>query len=141
MSKKSEPVRASAKAAVFAPQRIVKAWENNDADAFADACAEDATMILVDDVYLAGREQIRDFMKKAYDTFYKGTRVTGVPLSVQSLSDDVAVVVTRGGVIKAGATELAAEDAIRATWIVARYGDEWLVAGYQNTYIAARAAA
>lgn len=133
--KNSAPSLTAAKAAVFVPQRIVEAWANNDADAFADACAEDATMILPGDVYLASREQIRDYMKNAYDNEYKGTKVFGVPLGVRSLSEDVAALTTRGGVIQPGNTEVTPEDTIRATWIVARYGDEWLVAAYQNSYV------
>jgi uncharacterized protein (TIGR02246 family) len=126
---------AAAQAAASVPQRIVEAWADNDADAFAAACATDATMILPGDVYLAGREQIRDYMKDAYSKQYKGTKVFGRPLGLRLLSGDVAVLVTHGGVIQAGNAEVTPEDTIRATWVVARYGDEWLVAAYQNTYV------
>ena len=141
MSSNSTPSLTSAKAAVFVPQRIVDAWANNDADGFAAVCAEDATMILPDDVYLAGREQIRSYMKAAFDGPYKNTTVFGAPLMVRALSEDVAVLTTRGGVVQPGKKEVAPEDAIRATWVVARYGEEWLVAAYQNTPVDRAAAA
>lgn len=118
-----------------APQRIVAAWADNDADAFAAACTEDATLLLPGDVYLKSREEIRQFMANAYAGPYKGTRVTGQPVGLKFLSDDVSVVITQGGVLMPGETEVSREQAIRATWVLRKQGDEWLVSAYHNSRI------
>ncbi|WP_169979417.1 MULTISPECIES: SgcJ/EcaC family oxidoreductase [unclassified Microbispora] len=121
------------------PGRIVAAWAGNDADAFAAACTEDATMILPGDVFVSGREAIREFFKAAYAGPYKGTRVTGEPISVKFIGADAAVLVTRGGVLAPGETEVAPERAIRATWVLAKQDGTWLITAYQNTPIGAAA--
>lgn len=119
------------------PARFVAAWAANDADAFASVCAEDATMVLPGDVFLRSRREIRDFMAAGFSGDYKGTRVTGTPVSVRFLSPDVAVLITQGGVLDPGDTMVSAKRAIRAIWVLSRTGDEWLVSAYQNTPIAA----
>lgn len=129
------PNSAIAEAAAL-PARIVAAWAKNDGDAFAEAFTEDATLILPGDVFLTGREEIRSFMTKGYAGPYKGTRVYGEPLSARSVGGDVVVVVTRGGVLAPGEEQVAAERAIRATWVIAKQDGEWLITAYQNTPIA-----
>jgi uncharacterized protein (TIGR02246 family) len=122
-------------AAAKAPQRIVEAWAANDADAFAAACTEDATMLLPGDVFLKSREEIRDFMAKGYAGPYKGTRVFGEPLSIRFVGDGVCVLVTQGGVLKPGESTVSDEEAIRATWILREQDSEWLICGYHNSNI------
>lgn len=119
------------------PARIVAAWAANDAEAFAAAFTEDGSMILPGDVYVTGREQIRTFMTTAFAGPYQGTRVTGNPLAMKQLGPDVVSIITRGGVLAPGETEVSASGAIRATWLLTKQGSEWLIAGYQNTSIAA----
>lgn len=114
------------------PQRIIEAWARQDADAFAAVFTEDATMILPG-VYCQGRDQIRSFMTSAFAGPYKDTRVTGAPVDLRPLGDRAAVVVTRGGVTSPGQTEITDEQAVRATWVVVRRGDEWQLAAYQNS--------
>lgn len=127
---------AVAAEAIRVPQRIVAAWARNDGDAFAGVFTDDATMILPNDVFVAGRDEIRTFMTRAFAGPYRGTRVHGEPISVRAVGSDVVVVVTRGGVLAPGETEVAPERAIRATWVLAQVAGEWRIAAYQNTPIA-----
>jgi uncharacterized protein (TIGR02246 family) len=121
------------KAAIAAlPGRLVAAWAKHDADAFAKLFVEDGTMILPG-VYQKGRADIRAFMSKAFAGPYKDTQVIGSPLELQFLSEESAVMVTEGGVIAAGAKELAPEDTIRASWVVVKRDGEWSLATYQNS--------
>ncbi|MEU5725670.1 MULTISPECIES: SgcJ/EcaC family oxidoreductase [unclassified Micromonospora] len=114
------------------PGRIVQAWADNDGAAFAAAFAEDGTLILPG-VFLTGRKEIQGFMSQAYAGPYKGTNVTGTPLAVKQLGEGAALVITQGGVLQPGETEVAPERAIRATWTLVKQGPDWLITAYQNT--------
>lgn len=114
------------------PARIVEAWAKNDAEAFAAAFTEDATMVLPG-VFKQGRTEIGAYMAAAYDGFLKGTRVTGSPIALRPFSADSVLLITAGGVLFPGETEVAAERAIRASWLLARQDGEWLLTAYQNS--------
>lgn len=118
------------------PQRIIEAWANHNADRFAEVFTENATLILPGDVFLTSREEIRSFMRNAFSGPFKGTRVTGAPLSIRPLAAGVAVLVTQGGVLAPGDTEPTDARAIRATWVLVKEGADWRIASYQNTPIA-----
>jgi len=115
------------------PERIMATWADHDPDAFAEAFAEDGTLILPNDIYLTGREEIRSFMARGFAGPYRGTRVSITPLVVKSIGDSAALVISSGGVLAPGATELAPEAASRATWVLTRKDGEWSVLSYQNT--------
>ncbi|MDQ1720567.1 MAG: hypothetical protein QOI26_301 [Pseudonocardiales bacterium] len=113
-------------------QRMVAAWSGHDADAFADLFVDDGTMILPG-VFRAGRAEIQAFMAHAFETEYEGTQVTGQPLDLRFLSSDVAVLLTEGGVLAPGDTEVTDDRAIRATWLAVKRDGQWQLAGYQNS--------
>jgi uncharacterized protein (TIGR02246 family) len=123
----------SDQAAVAAvPQRIVTAWADHDAAAFADVFTQDGTMILPG-LFLKGREEIRTYMTKAFESAYKGTQVTGTPVEIRVLAPNVALLISAGGVLREGQTEVSDEAAIHASWLVVRDGDEWQLSAYQNS--------
>jgi uncharacterized protein (TIGR02246 family) len=115
------------------PVRMIAAWSDNDADAFANLFTEDGVMILPGDVYLKSREEIREFMSAAYSGPYKGTRVTGAPLSAKFLSEDSGVLITRGGVLLGDETDVDPAREIRATWVVAKEEGRWFITSYHNS--------
>ena len=111
--------------------RMVNSWAAHDADAFAELFAEDGTLILPG-VYVKGRTAIRDYMADAYQGVYAGTTVTGKPIDLKPLGPSAVALVTVGGVIAAGHSELAPADAIRASWILVKRNDAWVLSVYQN---------
>jgi uncharacterized protein (TIGR02246 family) len=113
------------------PARMVAAWAAHDADAFADLFTEDGTLILPG-VYKKGRDEIREFMSAGYAGPYQGTRVTGTPIDMKPLAPGAVALLTTGGVIAAGATELSDAAAIRASWILVKRASRWELAVYQN---------
>lgn len=122
---------ADKEAAAAVPQRIVSAWKNQDAAAFAAVFTGDGSMILPG-VCLKGRDQIQSFMSSAFAGPYKGTQVTGQPLDVRFFSDDAGIIITGGGVLAAGETQVSAERAIRASWIIVKQDKAWQLAAYHN---------
>jgi uncharacterized protein (TIGR02246 family) len=115
------------------PLRLVAAWARSDADAVAAVFTQDGTLILPGGVHKVGRDEIRAFMTAAYAGPFKGSRVTGTPVSVRFASDDVVLIRTHGGVMRDGETEIDPALAVRSTWICVRVGGEWQLAGYQNS--------
>lgn len=114
--------------------RVEEVWAAGDADGFADTFTTDATMIVPsEDVYLKGREHIRGYFKAAFSGPLKGSRVVGRPISAKTVTEDVAIVITEGGVIPAGSEELPADNTIRATWVCVRTDGGWQVTAYQNS--------
>lgn len=115
------------------PLRLIAAWARNDASGVADSFTEDGILILPGDVLKQGREEIRAFMTAAYAGPFKGTGVTGVPVDVRFVTDDVALLRTHGGILEPGATEIDPELAVRSTWVTVRVNGEWQLAAYQNS--------
>ncbi|OLF11295.1 SgcJ/EcaC family oxidoreductase [Actinophytocola xanthii] len=115
------------------PLRLVAAWAKNDAKAVADVFTEDGTLILPGDVYKKGREEIRAFMAAAYAGPFKGSGVTGKPVDVRFVNDEVALLRTHGGILAEGETEIDPELAVRSTWVAVKRDGEWFLAGYQNS--------
>jgi uncharacterized protein (TIGR02246 family) len=113
-------------------QRVVAAWAYHDADSFADVFTDDGTMILAG-VYLKGRAEIRDYMAAAFEGIYKGTQVTGKPIDMRPLGDGAAILLSQGGVLAVGDSEVSESEAIRAAWVVVRHEGGWRLAAYQNT--------
>jgi uncharacterized protein (TIGR02246 family) len=122
------------KEALSVPLRLIAAWAENDAAGVANVFTEDGILILPGDVFKKGRDEIRNFMAAAYAGPFKGTGVTGRPVDVRFVTDDVALLRTHGGILAPGETEIDPELAVRSTWVVTKKEDgEWYLAGYQNS--------
>jgi uncharacterized protein (TIGR02246 family) len=121
------------KEALSVPLRLVGAWAHNDAVGVADVFTEDGILILPGDVLKRGREEIRAFMTAAYAGPFKGTGVTGAPVDVRFVGDDVALLRTHGGILAPGETEIDPELAVRSTWVVVKRDGQWYLATYQNS--------
>jgi len=72
-------------------------------------------------------------MKAAYAGPFKGSGVTGNPVDVRFVSDDVALLRTHGGILAPGEDEIDPELAVRSTWVCVKQNGEWRLAGYQNS--------
>ena len=110
---------ADEKAALTIGLRIQAAWAANDADAFADVFAENGSLLMRDE-QLKSRAEIRSYMADGFAGPFRGARVTGWPLEVKFLDDDVVCFVTQGGIVLATDDELLPEREIRAVWVAVR---------------------
>jgi uncharacterized protein (TIGR02246 family) len=125
------PSAADQAAIAALPARMVAAWAAHDSDAFAELFTEDGTLILPG-IYKKGRDEIREFMAGAFATVYKGSTVTGAPIEIKPLRAGAVALITQGGVMPAGETEVSEAAAIRASWILVKRGRKWQLAVYQN---------
>lgn len=113
-------------------QRVIAAWAYHDSDAFANVFTEDGTMILPG-VYLKGREAIRSYLVEAYQGKYKGTQVTGKPIDIRFFGPDFGILLSQGGVLEKGESEVSEAAQIRASWVVVKQDGQWYLAAYQNS--------
>lgn len=119
-------------AAAALPARIVAAWAAHDSAAFAAVFAADGSMILPG-LHLSGRDAIAAFMARAFTGPYRGTRVVGTPFDARVLAPGVVLLLTEGGVIPDGRSELPEGAAVRASWLVVERDGRWQLAAYQNS--------
>jgi len=108
------------------------AWGSNDADRFADLYTTDATFILSGDRFFRGREHIRRELAESFEGPHRGTRLLTFVVSSRMLAPDTAVLVTEGGVLLPGQDTPDRERELRATWVMVKESDRWLVSAYQN---------
>ncbi|MEV6623810.1 SgcJ/EcaC family oxidoreductase [Amycolatopsis sp. NPDC051106] len=129
----TEAGTAADQAAIAAlTQKVIAAWAYGDADGFANVFTEDGTMILPG-IFKKGREEIRAFLVESFAGNYKGTQVTGRPIEIRFFTPDSGVLITQGGVLAAGETEVTDSQSIRASWTVVKRDGSWHLASYQNT--------
>jgi uncharacterized protein (TIGR02246 family) len=128
----AQPTKADLAAIASLTQRMIAAWAVGDAESIAGLFVEDGTMILAG-TFCDGRAEIRDYFAEAFRGRYRGTQVTGKPLATRFFGPDAGVLLTTGGVLEPGETEVSHKQAIRASWTVVRRDGEWRLAAYQNT--------
>jgi len=108
------------------------AWAAGDVDAFAGLYASDATVVLPGDAYLNGRSAIHALTAAGFAGPLKGSITTNTDVQVRMITDDVAIANTLGGTRMAGETEVAAERARRATWVLSLRDGSWLIDAYST---------
>lgn len=109
-------------AVLTVPMRIQAAWAANDPDAFANLFADNGSL-LMQDTQLTSQEQIRSYLAEGFQGPLKGARVKGWPVEVRFVSDQVAMVITEGGIVLPGEADLQPANHIRSTWVIVRQPD------------------
>jgi uncharacterized protein (TIGR02246 family) len=128
----AQPTKADMAAIASLTQRMIAAWAVADAEAIANLFVDDGTMIQAG-TYCDNRAAIQAYFAEAFRGEYRDTQVTGKPLASRFLGPDAGVLLTVGGVLEPGETEMSSKQAIRASWTVVRRDGEWRLAAYQNT--------
>jgi uncharacterized protein (TIGR02246 family) len=111
---------------------VYDAWAENDADALAALYTEDGTVVQPG-IHKRNKDEIRTTMAAAFAGPLEGSTVLDEPQSIRLIGSEAAVVITEGGILMAGETELPSERVVRATWVLTKEDGQWYVAAYQNS--------
>ncbi|MGO1049557.1 SgcJ/EcaC family oxidoreductase [Crossiella sp. CA198] len=122
--------------AVF--QRLVEAWNNGDATAYAAQFTEDVDYVTFHGLHIRGRAELEAGHAKLFAGPLKGVKLGGgsagaAPPAVKYLSPEVAVVVNSGGSTLPEANAPAPERDSVTTAVVVRTGGDWLISAFQVT--------
>jgi uncharacterized protein (TIGR02246 family) len=117
-----------------APLRVRAAWAANDADAFADMFIDNGSM-LVGDNQLTSREEIRSYMKDAFDGGFRGSQLVEEPREIRLLTDSVAVAIMEGGIVRDGRESVDPNDEARSMFVLVKRDGDWRVAVRQSSPI------
>ncbi|WP_187776380.1 SgcJ/EcaC family oxidoreductase [Antrihabitans cavernicola] len=109
---------------------VYQAWADNDADAFTSHYTTDATAVMPG-TFHADRDAIHSYMAAAFAGPMKGTRAIDTPLSVRVVGN-MAIVVSDSDIVAADASDLADARKARATWVLVKQDDRWLITAYAN---------
>ncbi len=114
-------------------QRLYEAWGEGDADAFAALFTEDADYVTFDGSLSKGRQAIADIHRPLFEGFMKGSRLTGQTTAVRFLAPNVALVHSKGAVLRKNQRRPSRRALSVQTNVVVRQGDRWLLTAFQNT--------
>lgn len=117
---------------------LARAWNTGDAAGYGRQFTEGATYVSFDGHLLNGRQAIEDVHRFLFEGPLRDSRMvseSGEGSTIQStplLGEDIAVVVSTGGIQLPGHTELGDRESVQ-TLVLTRSGEQWLVAAFQNT--------
>jgi uncharacterized protein (TIGR02246 family) len=115
-------------------QQLMDGWNQGSGDAFAAVFTEDGDLVGFDGTHLKGRQEIAPFHQQLFDKWLKGSRLVGQVKDVRLLHADVAVMHAVGSTVMRGKSEPSPErDSIQTLVATRQEGDEWRLAGFQNT--------
>jgi uncharacterized protein (TIGR02246 family) len=118
--------------------RVLAAWARGDGLAYGDLFTAEAEYIGFDGSRTIGRVAIAESHRKLFDTWLKGTRLTGRIESLRLLAPGVILVHATGGTVFPGESEpRPSRDSIQTLVAVLQAG-EWRFAAFQNTRVLRR---
>ena len=126
--------------ATTAPEAAVRAhFEKNrlawaDTDAYGATFTEDADYVTFFGGRMRGRHGIEEGHRGLFEGVLKGSRLWAAVDSVVLPAPDVALVHSRGGVLKGKRTKPSARALSVQTYVMVRgEGGQWLIRSFQNT--------
>ena len=111
-------------------------WNAKSGAQFARPFAADADYVVINGMYIKGREAIAEGHQRIFDTVYKESTISLSVKQVRMLRPDVAVVhVTGTHKVPRGAETHTTEAII--TLVMTKDSGAWKIAAFQNTGVAA----
>lgn len=117
-----------------AVQQLENGWNTRDGKAFAAPFAADADYVVVNGMYVKGREAIEKGHQQIFDTVFKDSTNKATVKGVRFVRADVAVVHVEWNLAVRSDGK---EDKARAlnTLLMTKDGDKWSIAAFHNTPI------
>jgi uncharacterized protein (TIGR02246 family) len=112
-------------------QAMNDAW--GDVDAFAACFTEDADYVVFDGSHLKGRHAIAASHRPLFERFLKGSRLAGEPPSVRFLTPEVALIHSKGAILRAGQQRPSRRRVSVQTLVAVKQRDGWRLRAFQNT--------
>ena len=113
-------------------------WNAKSGALFAEPFAGDADYVVINGMYIKGREAIARAHQQIFDTFYKESTLSLSVKQVRRLRPDVAVVHVTGTNKTPRDGETRVSEAI-ITLVMTKEKGEWKIAAFQNTEMTAPA--
>jgi uncharacterized protein (TIGR02246 family) len=111
---------------------LLAAWNEDDAEAFAAAFAEDGEVIGFDGSEIHGRAAIASELGRVFTDHATGSYV-GIVRSVRPLGEDAFLLRAVAGVVPAGAGDLKPELNSVQSLVASWHDGRWLIDLYHNT--------
>ena len=119
-------------------RQMEEGWNAKSGAQFAKPFAADADYVVINGMYIKGREAIAESHQRIFDTFYRESTLSLSVKQVRMLRPDVAVVhVTGSNRIPRGA-ETQIGEAIM-TLLMTKESGAWKIVAFQNTGVSAEA--
>jgi uncharacterized protein (TIGR02246 family) len=113
--------------------QLEDAWARADAAAYVAAFTEDADYVVFDGTRLHGHREIADAHIPLWHGILRGSRLVGVSSSVEFVTPDVALIHSKGAVLKRK-QKTASRGSLSVQLMVAVRRDAgWRLAAFQNT--------
>ncbi len=116
--------------------RLQDAWNAADGAAFAAPFASDADLVNVRGDMHSGRDAIAAGHQQIFDTIYAGSTLRYTVRQARELDDGV-ILVHIDALLSVPAGPLAGEIPALASLVLVRDGDEYRIAAFHNTAVAA----
>src|SRR5688500_11262709 len=106
------------------PDRLATAWASGDADAYAALFTPDADYILFDGSHSRGPDEIAVIARPVFEQFMAGSRLVVESVAVRFLAGDIAVIHSKGGVVRRHQRHLPSGSRAVQTMVAVRPGDD-----------------
>jgi uncharacterized protein (TIGR02246 family) len=116
-------------------QNLLDSWGRGDGAAYGDQFTEDADYVAFDGSHTRGRRQIAASHQQLFDTWLKGTRLTGEITGIRFLSPEVALVHATGGTLMPGRSEAKPVRPSIQTLVAVKRDGRWRFTAFHNTRI------
>ncbi len=113
-------------------QAVQDAWNAHDGKAFAAQFAADADYVVVNGMYIKGREEIERGHVQIFTTIYKDSRNVATVKAIRPLRPDVAVAHVEWN-LEFKVNDQPTKARGITTMIMTREGGKWSIAAFQNT--------
>lgn len=126
--------RAGDEAAIHALLgQMQQAWARGDAAAYVAPFTDDADYVVFDGTHLRGHEEIAGAHIPLWNSILEGSTLVSVSSSIRFLTADVALIHSKGAVLKRNEKKPSRRSLSVQTMVAVRQDGAWRIAAFQNT--------